>query len=82
MLAARRSSGAADHHSELVAGVIGGQKYFIAVDGYGGESGDVNLTYNFAPFQLFPVTLTAGTNGVISPASGKLVSPPPSGSSR
>jgi len=54
--------------SEVIAGVNGGQLYYIAVDGYGGQTGDVRLQYDLTPRTTFPVTTTALPGGTISPA--------------
>lgn len=54
--------------SEVIAGVNGGQLYYIVVDGYGGQSGTVRLQYDLTPRRTFAVTTTALPGGTISPS--------------
>lgn len=65
------AGGGTNGSSELAAAVQAGKIYYIAVDGYGGASGDIHLQYNFAAFGVFPLTTSVDTNGggTISPAN-------------
>ena len=56
--------------SKITQAVRANQLYHIAVDGYGGASGTISLTYAFTRSQLFTLTLAAPTNGTIIPAAG------------
>jgi hypothetical protein len=60
-------------YSELVFGVISNQLYYIAVDGYGGETGDLRLQYAFVtptPGQFYNLTIIGSPGGSVSPPSG------------
>jgi|GEM_PF-737156 len=58
--------------SEVTAAVEGGRLYYIAVDGYGGASGNVQLSFNLAATGVFTVntSVSAAGGGTISPHSG------------
>lgn len=55
--------------SEVSIAVEAGRLYFIAVDGYGGETGNVRLQYTFAETGVFNVTTSSAGGGTISPSS-------------
>jgi hypothetical protein len=58
-------------HSELTVTVEQGKKYFIAVDGFDGRSGTVQLTYRFSPERVFLLNvLPSSGRGTVSPAGG------------
>jgi hypothetical protein len=58
-------------HSELTVTVEQGRRYFIAVDGFDGRSGTVELTYRFSPVRVFVLTVLPSIgNGTVSPAGG------------
>ncbi|HSA00341.1 MAG TPA: hypothetical protein P5055_06330, partial [Candidatus Paceibacterota bacterium] len=60
-------------YSELVYGVISNQLYYIAVDGYGSDSGDMRLQYAFvppAPGQFYNLTTLNSPGGRVTPPSG------------
>ena len=56
--------------SKISQAVSANRTYWIAVDGYNGASGLVNLTYDFAASNIFHLTINAIQNGVVSPGSG------------
>ena len=62
---ASEGSGYSIVDAPLRAGVL----YHIAVDGYGGESGGVNLAYAFTPATLVSVATAAGPGGTVTPAT-------------
>jgi hypothetical protein len=64
------SPDATDGHSEVSVAVEAGRLYYIAVDGYGGASGNIRLEYTFAETGVFSLTTSSGPGGTISPASG------------
>lgn len=55
--------------SEASIPVLAGQTYRIAVDGFAGAVGSVNLRYNFTTGAVYTVTVTASGNGSISPGT-------------
>lgn len=58
-------------HSELTVTVEQGGKYFIAVDGFDGRSGTVELTYRFSPVRVFVLTVLSSVgSGIVSPVGG------------
>ena len=60
-------------YSELTQNVLSNQVYYIAVDGYGGASGDVTLQYAFTaptPGQYYKLTTATTAGGEVSPPSG------------
>jgi subtilisin family serine protease len=57
-------------HSAVAPALLGGQTYWIAVDGLDGASGIVVLGYAFTPVALRSVTLNVSGNGALSHASG------------
>lgn len=57
-------------YSELNVAVEGGKLYYVAVDGFGGQTGTIKLNYTFSPVNVFTVTTTSGPGGTVSPASG------------
>jgi hypothetical protein len=60
-----------DGTSEIVGvAVEAGRLYYIAVDGYGGDTGNVRLQYDFSPSGVFNVTTTATGGGTVSPVAG------------
>jgi hypothetical protein len=62
--------GATDGHSEVSLAVEAGRLYYIAVDGYGGDSGSVRLEYNFAQSGVFNLTTSSAGGGTVSPSGG------------
>lgn len=59
-----------DGTSEVSVAVEAGRLYYIAVDGYGGETGNVRLEYNFAETAVFQLTTSSSGGGTISPGNG------------
>jgi hypothetical protein len=60
----------ADGTSEIPGfAVEAGRLYYIGVDGYGGASGDVRLSYTFSESAVFNVTTSSGAGGTITPSS-------------
>jgi subtilisin family serine protease len=57
-------------YSKVSFGATAGQTYRIAVDGYGGASGAVQLNYSFRPVALYSLTVNATAGGQVSPESG------------
>ncbi|MCD6338487.1 MAG: S8 family serine peptidase, partial [Verrucomicrobia bacterium] len=57
--------------SMLTIAVRGGVEYRIAVDGYGGASGKVNLNWIFTPAPVQSVTIVAADGGVTIPDPGE-----------
>lgn len=61
-------------HSELLQAVRGGTRYYIAVDGIPGASGQIFLTYNFTAVPIYDLTVTASMGGDAFPKSGSFPS--------
>jgi hypothetical protein len=61
---------AGDGTSELSVAVEAGRLYYIAVDGYGGKTGNVELQYNFSETGVFNLTTSSAGGGTISPGNG------------
>jgi hypothetical protein len=58
-------------YSKLTVPVLKNIDYFIAVDGYGGETGSVVLTYNFEPSSdFYMVNIQQPLGGQVTPSSG------------
>jgi len=58
-------------YSELTANVVSNQLYYIAVDGYGGTSGQIELQYVFTTTErYFRLDVTQPLGGSVSPQSG------------
>ncbi len=57
--------------SEISSAVEAGKTYYIAVDGFGGESGVITLQYRFEVDPIFPFTVTVvpAGSGTVFPAS-------------
>jgi hypothetical protein len=55
--------------SELTMSVHSNEVYMIAVDGYAGASGDVNLHYSFNPSQVFNLNVSSIGRGTVTPGS-------------
>ncbi|HUS35217.1 MAG TPA: S8 family serine peptidase [Verrucomicrobiae bacterium] len=64
------AEGGAVKYSEINAAVDGGRLYYIAVDGFGGQTGNIKLNYTFSPVDVYNVTTTSGPGGTVTPASG------------
>lgn len=65
----------ASNYSKLALTVVSGQTYRIAIDGYGGTSGDVALAFSFVPAALYQVAVTNTSGGqVSSTATGAVAS--------
>ena len=62
----------ANSFSEVIGAVEAGKLYYIAVDGYGGQTGTARLQYDLTPRASFAVTTTALPGGTISPAGTTL----------
>lgn len=58
-------------HSKITRAIQGGQEYRIAVDGYGGASGEAVLNYIFSPTNTFSVIISATEGGATLPAPGR-----------
>ena len=60
-----------DEFGEIITTVKAGNKYYIAVDGFAGNSGSVQLNYNFSESQVFKVTASGSTanasSGTVTP---------------
>lgn len=57
-------------HSELVAELVGGVTYWIAVDGFGGDSGAIELEYIFVTKEVFyGLEIEEVSRGTTSPAN-------------
>jgi hypothetical protein len=64
---------AVSKYSALTVNVISNQAYCIAVDGFGGDSGTVQLQYSFVapkPGQYYNLRVTALPGGTVVPGSG------------
>jgi hypothetical protein len=57
-------------YSALKIAVQGGTTYFIAVDGYGGASGHVELDYTFIATTIYHITVQTPDGGTVTPGSG------------
>lgn len=58
-------------YSEIVSGLEADQLYHIAVDGYGGETGDISLEWSFATTEdYFSLNYTPVLGGTVSPPAG------------
>src|SRR5262249_24978886 len=63
----------ASKYSQVAFTVSSNQLYYIAVDGFGGESGTMNLQYFFEPVaqgKFFSVTINSSPGGIVSPPPG------------
>jgi hypothetical protein len=58
--------------SEVIIAVEAGRLYYIAVDGYAAETGNVRLEYTFAESGVFDLTTSSGGGGTITPSSRAL----------
>lgn len=61
-------------HSDLQQAVRAGVRYYIAVDGLAGASGQLVLTYSFTALPIYQVTVNATAGGTVFPTSGTFVS--------
>ncbi len=61
-------------YSEIAQAVRAGTRYYIAVDGLSGASGQIFLGYSFTAVPIFDLTVTATTGGVAFPVSGSFTS--------
>ena len=52
------------------AAIKSGQKVYVAVDGFSGASGVVSLTYSFETAKVLSLTVSAGTGGRVTSATG------------
>lgn len=67
LVAAADDSQGFDHESQVEFGVLAGHRYEIAVDGYFGETGPVELEWSFLPTALPPpIILAAPTNRTVN----------------
>jgi subtilisin family serine protease len=56
--------------SEITVAVKGGVQYRIAVDGYAGSGGKVQLRYAFAPSTVFHLEASGTSGGTVQPPTG------------
>lgn len=70
LLAANDDSAPGISFSALQVAVTEGIPVHIAVDGFGGATGNITLAYHLDASQLVPVTLSSGNGGSISRFSG------------
>jgi hypothetical protein len=61
--------GAPGGFSRIAMGVLSGQTYRIALDGYDGLCGAAYLTYQFTPMTVFRLTVNATAGGSVNPSS-------------
>jgi len=61
-------------HSDLYQAVRAGVRYYVAVDGLAGASGQLVLTYGFTALPIYQLTVSATVGGRVSPTSGTFVS--------
>jgi hypothetical protein len=55
--------------SSLTHKVVGDQTYYLAIDGFGGASGNINLSYSFITTeQLFSLFVSTPLGGTVSPS--------------
>jgi hypothetical protein len=71
LIAANDDAPGGGNHSALTFAARADVTYHIAVDGYGGLSGDIRLEYAFTPANVFSLTLIAGEGGSVTPDSGE-----------
>ncbi len=57
-------------YSELTQAVRSGTRYYVAVDGLAGSSGQIFLEYSFTNIPIYELTVTASAGGVVFPSSG------------
>lgn len=58
-------------YSEIVSGLEADQLYYIAVDGYGGEVGDISLEWSFATTEdYFSLNYAPVLGGTVTPPAG------------
>ncbi len=57
-------------YSELDVAVVEGTEYRIAVDGYGGETGKIQLMWKFTPAAVTSLTIQEAEGGRTDPAAG------------
>lgn len=61
---------AGSKQSEVTFGVRAGEIYNIAVDGYDGSSGDVQLNFSFTPVPVFAIRALSADGGRVNPSFG------------
>ncbi|MEQ2006454.1 MAG: S8 family serine peptidase [Limisphaerales bacterium] len=61
-------------YSELTQAVRSGTRYYVAVDGLAGSSGQIFLEYSFTAVPIYDLTVTASAGGVTFPNSGSFPS--------
>ena len=64
-------------YSALTVNVISNQSYYVAVDGFGGDSGTIQLQYSFVapkPGQYYNLRVTALPGGTAVPTTGSYAS--------
>lgn len=61
-------------YSELTQAVRSGTRYYVAVDGLAGSSGQIFLDYSFTAVPIYDLTVTASAGGVTFPNSGSFPS--------
>jgi len=58
-------------YSQLTVDLVGGQTYYIAIDGYGGAFGDVDLAYQFTVhLSYFNLSIAPSLGGSVTPPAG------------
>ncbi|MHB8522522.1 MAG: InlB B-repeat-containing protein [Limisphaerales bacterium] len=55
--------------SKIAQAVTGNEVYAIAVDGYGGAFGAINLQYAFTPSTVYSLTVSSTAGGSVTPGS-------------
>ena len=70
LVASNDDAAAGSGFSKLSAALKGGQACFIAVDGFNGSTGLVQLAYAFRPAPVSRVNVSLSPGGVVSPGSG------------
>ncbi len=70
LLAANDDSFPGVSYSSLQVAVTEGVPVHIAVDGFGGATGNITLAYHLDAASLIPVTLSSGVGGTLSRTSG------------
>lgn len=61
-------------HSDIYQAVRAGVRYYVAVDGLAGASGQIILSYSFTALPIYQLTVNSTTGGIAFPNSGTYVS--------
>jgi hypothetical protein len=70
LVAANDDASPGSGFSKITQSLRGGQRYFIAVDGYKGSTGTVNLAYSFSSSRLYNLKIDVAQGGSVSPTTG------------